>query len=161
MTQIEKIIAEIERLMNWKPKAIPSGMRQRDVLNIRKGVLLTLKDFINALPAEHPSEDLGIDEELKRFFEINNLFVDANDLQTVRHCNSSPVDKRYYFEDIARHFAQWQKEQMMKSAIDAVIVNDEMSGCVVDCEQGCLVLEPHTYPIGQKLKILIIKEDEQ
>ena len=51
-TDKEKILAEIERLMKWKPKAIPSGMRQRDVLNIRKSVLLTLKDFINSLPAE-------------------------------------------------------------------------------------------------------------
>ena len=58
MTQIETILAEIERLMKWKPKAIPSGMRQRNVLNIRKGVLLTLKNFINSLPDEQSNEDL-------------------------------------------------------------------------------------------------------
>ena len=63
--------------------------------------------------------------------------------------------------DAFRAGANWQKEQMMEQAIDAVIVNDETSGCVVDCEQGCLVLEPHTYPLGQKLKLLIIKEEEQ
>lgn len=58
----------------------------------------------------------------------------------------------------ARKTYNWILESAIK--IDAKIVNDEMSGCVVDCEQGCLVLEPHRYPIGQKLKILIL-EDEQ
>lgn len=89
--------------------------------NLEQGWLNALKwmeDLINSLPAEQPSEDLDIDEELKRFFEINNLFVDANDLQTVRHCNGSPVDKRYYFEDIARHFAQLQKHQTIKKACE-------------------------------------------
>ena len=134
MTQIDKIKAKIEREMKWKPKVIPSGMRQRDVLNIRKTILLTLKDFINSLPAEQPSEDLGIDEELKRFFEINNLFVDANDLQTVRHCNGSPVDKRYYFEDIARHFAQWQKEQTINKACEWL--KENIYNRVYKCNDG-------------------------
>lgn len=141
MTQIEQIKAEIERLMKWKPKAIPSGMRQRDVINIRKSVLLTLKEFINSLPAEQPSEDLE---------EAANLYANKQGLEL------KPFARRFFIAG-----AQWQKEQMMKSAIDAVVVNDETSGCVVDCEQGCLVLEPHTYPMGQKLKILIIKEDKQ
>lgn len=59
----------------------------------------------------------------------------------------------------ARKTYNWLLESAIK--IDAKIVNDESSGCVVDCAQGCLVLEPHTYPIGQRLKIIIVKEDEQ
>lgn len=67
MTQIEQIRAEIERLMKWKPKAIPSGMRQRDVLNIRKGVLLNLKDFINSLEVK----EVDLEKELKVWMEFN------------------------------------------------------------------------------------------
>ena len=59
----------------------------------------------------------------------------------------------------ARKTYNWILESAIK--IDAKIVNDESSGCVVDCAQGCLVLEPHTYPIGQRLKIIIVKEYEQ
>ena len=62
--------------------------------------------------------DKDLEEELKRFFEINNLYVDPNDLQTIRHYNGSSTDKRYYFEDIARHFAQWQKEQVIEKACE-------------------------------------------
>jgi hypothetical protein len=63
-----------------------------------------------------PNEDLDIDEELQRFFETEHLFVDVDDLLTVRHSNGSPTDKIYYFEDIARHFAQWQKEKTINKA---------------------------------------------
>ena len=103
-------------------------------------MLIGLEDFINSLPAEQPSEELN--KEIDRFIAEN-------------------VGKTITVGQVAHYFANWQKEQIMKSAIDAKIVNDEMSGCVVDCKQGCLVLEPHTYEIGQKLKLLIIKEDEQ
>lgn len=98
MTQIETIIAEIERLMNWKPKAIPSGMRQRDVLNIRKGVLLTLKAFINSLPAEQPSEEL---EYLATSLE--------EAIDTSPHSRETIIS--YMLQA-----AQWQKEQTINKA---------------------------------------------
>ena len=103
MTQIEKIIAEIERLMNWKPKAIPSGMRQRDVLNIRKGVLLVLKYFINSLPESQPSENL--EEYYTKDFLPKEWFAKQGQ-RTLSEFN--------FFT--ASHFAQWQKEQIINEA---------------------------------------------
>ena len=56
--------------------------------------------------------------------------------------------------------AQWQKGAMIKKAIPAKVVNDECSGCVVDCENGCLVMPRHAYTMTDKLYIIIIKDDE-
>lgn len=97
----------------------------------------------NSTLAEQPSEEL---EDASKRYADNEEYGD---------------DAYFAIKTAFKAGAHWQKEQILKSAIGAVIVNDETSGCVVDCEQGCLVLEPHTYPIGQKLKIIIVKEDKQ
>ena len=131
MEQIKQIIAEIERLK----VEIPYHENAWSVLN-------KLEVFINSLPAteEQSSEDL---EYLATSLE-----------ETI---GTSPHSRETILDHL-KQAAQWQKEKMMESSIDAKIINDEM---MVECEQGCLVLEPLTYPIGQKLKILIIEEDEQ
>lgn len=147
MTDKEKIIAEIERLYCEEAEKYDTSQEIG-----AKRILDELSKFINSIPAaeEQPSEEL--EKEIESYLITNRQYAggDEEDLWG-DDC----------IRDAIKYGAQWQKEQMMKSAIDAVIVNDEMSGCVVDCEQGCLVLESHTYAIGQKLKLLIIKEDEQ
>ena len=140
MTDIGKITAEIERLK----VEIPYHENAWSVLN-------KLKVFISCLHAE-PSEEVEENIEGKINEYWNEWFSHGEYFEGTLPKN--------VFAAYCHKIANWQKEQMMKSAIDAKIVNDEMSGCVVDCEQGCLVLEPHRYPIGQKLKILIL-EDEQ
>lgn len=138
MTQIETIIAEIERLKIEKRKEnLPFHALYYDGYDAACDKIIA---YLNSLPVEQPSEE--VNKEIDRFIAEN-------------------VGKTITVGQVAHYFANWLKQQMMKSAIDAKIVNDESSGCVVDCAQGCLVLEPHTYPIGQRLKIIIVKEDEQ
>lgn len=106
-------------------------------------------------------------EQVQNAININNSTLAVLNENLVRKADEIAIKWKAYglpynaIRDAVLEMAMWQKEQIMEQAIDAVIVNDETSGCIVDCEQGCLVLEPHTYPIGQKLKILIIKYDEQ
>lgn len=138
MTDQEIIYKAISEVVNTD-KPAEFAAHNSTCYTIAKYVCEELRKQLNSIHAEQPSEEL--EAEIDRYFKDDKWF-------------STPLG------DIARHFANWQKEQMMKSAIDAKIVNDETSGCVVDCEQGCLVLEPHTYAIGQKLKILIM-EDKQ
>lgn len=139
MEQIKQIIAEIERLK----VEIPYHENAWSVLN-------KLEVFINSLPAEQqPSEEL----------------VDAarniRDTLYLKEGKRDEYGNPYFLQDTLLKAvvagANWQKEKMMESAIDARIINDEM---MVECEQGCLVLDPLTYPIGQKLKILIIKTEQ-
>ena len=122
MTQIDKIKAKIEREMKWKPKVIPSGMRQRDVLNIRKTILLTLKDFINSLPAEQPSEDFKE--------EFNNFCIHGD----IRNPN---FEGPFGYNDIRKtaiHFAQWQKEQDTNKACEWL--KENIYNRVYKCNDG-------------------------
>lgn len=125
MTQIDKIKAEIERLMNWKPKAIPSGMRQRDVLNIRKGVLLTLKAFINSLPAEQPSEDL----EKASYHAAMEL---------MNNTNFTPKTILGQFismlQGLFKSGADWQKEQLINKTCEWL--KENIYNRVYKCNDG-------------------------
>lgn len=140
MTDQEIIYKAISEVVNTdKPSEFAA--HNSTCYTIAKYVCDELRKQLNSLPAEQPSNDLEK--------EIDRVIKEVVTPETL--------------QDYIMGFkagAQWQKEQMMKSAIDAKIVNDESSGCVVDCEQGCLVLEPHRYPIGQKLKILILEGEQ-
>jgi hypothetical protein len=108
-----------------------------------------LKEKFNSLPAEQQSNSLdNFIQSLLETYPTNKNEVPKEALNDYHQGLICGARKTY----------NWILESAIK--IDAKIVNDETSGCVVDCEQGCLVLEPHRYPIGQKLKILIL-EDEQ
>ena len=51
--------------------------------------------------------------------------------------------------------AQWQKEQMMKDAIDTVMVYDDLNDLVPGIED----LSINGYTVGDKVKVIIVKED--
>ena len=153
MTHIEQIKDAIRQKQQevWptdtgemKPATVPNNLEQ-GWLN----ALSWMEKFINSIAPEQQSNSL--DNFIRSLLETyptnkNEVPIEAlNDYHQGLICG-------------ARKTYNWILESAIK--IDAVIINDETSGCVVDCEQGCLVLEPNTYPIGQKLKILIIKEDE-
>lgn len=58
--------------------------------------------------------------------------------------------------DVARHFAKWKKEQMMKKAVDVTIAIPYQNGYggytqLLDSKEGL--------PFGEKVKVLVIKED--
>ena len=156
MTNKEKIIAEIERLKkelykqrDFRIDGSPIPVYDTNAIDGMLKVLDEVKGFINSIAPEQQSNSL--DNFIRSLLETyptnkNEVPIEAlNDYHQGLICG-------------ARKTYNWILESAIK--IDAVIINDETSGCVVDCEQGCLVLEPNTYPIGQKLKILIIKEDE-
>lgn len=156
MTDIRKITAEIERRIEQfkeeRSKVPPTTPKSVDRLSLgaRIAALEETLVFIQSLPAEQQSSSLDtFIQSLLETYPTNKNEVPKEALNDYHQGLICGARKTY----------NWILESAIK--IDAKIVNDEMSGCVVDCEQGCLVLEPHSYPIGQKLKIVIIKEDEQ
>jgi hypothetical protein len=58
---------------------------------------------------------------------------------------------------LARHFANWQKEQMMKEAVEGYVNYYEDSGGILmaEAQVGC------PYHNGDKVKIIVIKEDKK
>lgn len=100
MDKIEKIKAEIERLieMNKTKNGFPAGT----MCAVRIETYENLLSFINSLPEEQPSGDLV--KEVQRYYFDNFDYI------------SSDQPTLSILTNIARHFANWQKEQMMKEA---------------------------------------------
>ena len=101
------------------------------------------------------SKDLQepVNEELEK--EINAFFAGWCEEDEY----GSAVKPDFYsagledIKDIARHFAQWQKEQMMKDAIEVKINRDTLYNLKPFIHEKYL-----DYKIGDKVKIIIIKE---
>ena len=117
--------------------------------------LYHLIKIIDTLAEEPISE--GLEEEMNRYLEGNGMFVDADNGKVKRY-NGDSVDNRWDYEDIARHFANWQKEQMMKDTIEAKVVLWEglksFALAIHDMDKALSLFND-----GDKVKLLIIKED--
>lgn len=142
MTGKEEITAEIERLKK-ELKDLPSG-------DYKNGVFYVLEEeltpFINSLPAEEASEDLDV--------EIN--FLKELTLEE--------------FRTIVYYFANWQKEQLMKGlCYETKVYRDEEGDGIDTPIESWLALENNEITNlpniglkeGEKVKIIIVKEDEQ
>jgi transcriptional regulator with XRE-family HTH domain len=138
MTQIEQIKAEIERLTEVTGYALSEyeNGRRSAMYDIRK----QLTEYINSLPAEHPSEELE---------EAANIYANKQGLEL------KPFAIKFF-----KSGAQWQKEQIMKSAVDAtcVLLPPPDLFKVLICHDVTNNLSK-----GQKVKIITVtvKEDEQ
>ena len=56
--------------------------------------------------------------------------------------------------------ARWQKQQMMKDAVDGVCMsNGSECGSSIESSAGMLFLQRNTFDVGDKVKIIIVKED--
>lgn len=104
MTDKEKIISEIQRRINLFRK---DGKLGSDT----EITLYGLINFINAMQEETVSDDL--EAEIQRYKDSHDYMSE-------------------YIRDVARHFANWQIHQMIKSA--------KLSGWVARDENGSLHL---------------------
>ena len=147
MTDKEIIIAEIERLLNSFPK--PHGEIQPIDQNAYN-LLGDVKTFIEALYAEkQPSKELEKDVRDAAYSYYVKVYYDTN-------CRFNPD-----WDDVKDAFvsgANWQKGQIMKNVVETKVRGRiDGKGIFIDSD----------IPIGidvnedDKVKILIIKEDEQ
>lgn len=110
----------------------------------------------------------NIEDELERFAyslphsadgfwpkDIDPKSVEARTKYGVRHAWSYEQVKK-----IARHFANWQKEQMMQKAVEATVCEmSEQHGRMVCAWFGCKTEE--YYDLDDKVKVILIKEEEK
>ena len=150
MTDKEKIRAEIERLYN---QSLADASRQADrglerAASASYGKSKACKEllsFIDSMQEEPVSEDL---EEVAKTYA-------KKESHGYEPCNIVETFKAG---------ANWQKQQMMKNAIDGVITfdyygdNDKIYGCIA---HDSFCLEELGLKDGDKVKLIIIKEDEQ
>jgi hypothetical protein len=153
MTQIETIIAEIERRYNQnndKLTKIPEYCDEASILRMVCAEDLYFIDFINSLPAEQPSEELekaAIEFGAKQGLELK------------------PFARRFFIAG-----AKWQKEQMMKGfCYETKVYRDEEGDGIDTPIESWLALENNEITNlpniglkdGDKVKVIIVKEDEQ
>lgn len=106
-----------------------------------EAMMCELRDKLNSLPAEKPSEE--VNKEIDRFI-------------------ADKVGKTITVGQVAHYFAKWQKEQLMKSAINGCYVKrnkytkeNVLNGFSVTCEAI------QKFKDGDKVKVIIVKEAEQ
>ena len=128
--KIDLIKAEVERLQNEliqeKEKGYCSDIDDACILELQN--VLT---FIDSLEEEPVSDDF--EKEVRKYAPI---YYKDNDISK-----------------FARHFANWQKKQMMKDAIELPLYLDG-DFLTVDYD-----FTESGYKVGDKVKMIIIKEE--
>ena len=135
--KVQLIKEEIERLYNLYEL---SNDYQR------MGACSTILDFIDSLPEEPASEDLEEDSSFEKL--LQEIYIKYN--------KQISIEKLL---DIASHFAEWQKQQMMKDAVEGVIdIRKWPAKAQVEFYDRLPDFDVRT---GDKVKIIIVKEEQQ
>ena len=155
MTDKEKIRAEIERRINaidldsiedWRYRL----QREHDI-ELMKDIL----SFIDSMQEEPASEDL---EEAAQNYTKEEYCVNWKEFE---HTRDSGFTAMYHFKS----GANWQKQQMMKEAIEADVFEVSDNDCSIYgySHLELSVDEEHLYDRnlkdGDKVKIIIVKEE--
>lgn len=138
MTDKEKIKAEIERLKDVDVTEFPNT----NWVKGRNFALTRLEVFIDAMQEEPVSEDLETEIE---FYMKNHLKWNSDALR---------ASIESWGIKIARHFANWQRQQMMAEAVDGQLENGEDYLRIKCLSMGCQPQDD-----GKLVKLIIIKED--
>lgn len=112
MTTKELIRAEIERLKSkYRHNGLWTSSFQSDLAMAKIESMNELLSFLDTLPDE-PVKDCGdLEKEIKE--QIYDRFYDLNGIAVIGTSGYAEVKDMEY---IARHFAEWQKKQLLKSS---------------------------------------------
>ena len=122
---------------------------------------MTDKEKIRAEQEEPVSEDMW---EASRQYALRQVFASTDTVMTEQAYLSLKLFSGFEIAVAHKDGANWQKQQMMKSAKDGVITfdyygdNDKIYGCIA---HDSFSLEELGLKDGDKVKMIIIKEDEQ
>lgn len=108
-----------------------------------------LLSFLDTL-SEEP--DKSLEEEVKNYFQ--GYWPGT---ETVEQCNTDLHFTPQAIIRLARHFAKWQKEQMLKDAVEGYVNYYEDGGGILmaEAQVGC------PYHNGDKVRIIIVKAEEK
>ena len=161
MKDKEKIRAEIEKI-----KVIIQSYRVKSDFSEgyfigQESLLEHFEKFVNSMQEEPVSEDMW--EESKQY-ALRQVFASTDAVMTEQAYLSLKLFSGFEIAVAHKDGANWQKKQMMKNAKDGVITfdyygdNDKIYGCIA---HDSFSLEELGLKDGDKVKMIIIKEDEQ
>ncbi len=134
ITDKEKIRAEVERRLWLLVPKVTFQHQRKELENILS--------FIDSLQEEPASEDL--EDAAAKYDRVIQVYNERERLVD--------TSGRKYF----KLGANWQKEQMMKDAIDGVVICDEK---LTLGYRDILFKFPEELKVGDKVKMIIIRED--
>lgn len=147
MLDKELIKQEIKRLINDKTDG--EHVAKADVIAPKRSAYLDILQFIDSLPEEPTSEDL--EEEVDRYYS-DWQFDDDTVYEDMRN--------------ICRHFAEWQKQQMMKDAVEGEVrkgyVGNQIAVSSKDEHVEYVAFDASyadAFCVGEKVRIVILKEN--
>jgi len=174
--QVEQIKAEIERLysISLDRANITNNSYWEGKADAYRNVLISFEEPIKVTIGEpkeaegvlgemikdfNPQEDLGISSE--KYAEIVNECVHGKEepvsedleqaaVEAFKHIVDS--DKNNFYE-IFKAGANWQKEQMMKGAVDGEVGYWNITGLSINMKL------PKCIEDGDKVKVIIVKEE--
>ena len=135
------------------------------------------EEFINALRAvysDSAAHYCDIDKHAKMLYEAA-LKCAKEEINYPFHLDNSDINKEFeYYRDwvhannlsptlamTAHHFANWQKKQMMKDAVETIVYDDWQYGEDPDkTHQPAIKLKDSNFKIGDKVKVLFLKDDD-
>lgn len=142
--QVEQIKAYIEKLLECTDNS-------SEYMDGRWDALVRLRDYINGLQEEPVSEDL--EEELNKW--RHSHFHGRRDVDA-----SGEYLERVSQLDLARHFANWQKQQMMKDSKERVVrVDADGYPYINGVEFWDYDKDVPLAKAGDKVKLIIIKDE--
>ena len=115
--------------------------------------LTYLRDFINSLPEEPVSKDLekaSLDWLIPQLDEFYAKYGDIKMMELTRFDG-------YAMLDAIEFGARWQKEQMMKTAVNGKIYDTQTRSKLKAATIG--KISRLKYRVGDKVKLIILKED--
>ena len=138
----EALVAEIEH--QKEETSIGLNEWENGEEHGRMEVINALQEKIKSMQGEPANDDF--EKEMNDFF----LTMQVQDNEYINEDT---------FRSIARHFAEWQKQQMMKDAVEATLYFD-----YGDKTGFYGMVELHDIPMkdmedGDKVKVLVIKEE--
>lgn len=156
MSNLDKIRQEIERRrlhLNKeaeKYQALNNGYSQN--CYGARDALRDLENFIDSLQQEQPSEDLE-----KYASRAGFDYVDDIESKYPNH-RWNDHDVEFAYRDGIIAGAEWQKEQMLKAAVEGVMIDSLRVQIMAPLNA---VIQREGLKDGDKMKILIVKEAEK
>ena len=150
------ILAWLDTLESEKPINPDDAMKELDekiALVKQRGTWdgVDVDEYMDEVRGREPEKPMNLEEEVKRYYSDNFEYL------------SSDQPTLSILTNIARHFAEWQKEQMMKKAIHYVVQDDldphGASYNIPFIRIGTTALKPKGIGVGDKVRIIIVKED--
>lgn len=143
MDELQKIIAMIERQMydyNLKADIGSTGeVFDEKIEDAKYQVCKEILSFVKSLQKESVNDDLE---------KVAENYANKHSVLLGFDCDSEPIQTGTDIKNAVIYGAQWQKQQMMKDAVEATIPI-----------HGQIWIENNTkYKAGEKVKIITIKE---